>query len=384
MYLLAAIIKQMAEVGSSDFHIRTNKVPYITVHGDVHRDITTTPTRKESVEAMVAFLLQLKPFYSDEVQEQFKSQMIENKSVNFSVSTQDSPELLSLDVPHVRFRLSVFVDKDGLGIVGRLLSDQVRDLSELGFDRVLIERMYEICNRSSGLVLVTGPTGSGKTTTLAACINYINRMRADHIITLEDPIEILYGQYSPHIEGSDIYKSLITQREVPRDTPSFTVGLHDALRQAPNTILVGELRNADAMELAFNAAETGHLVFATLHTRGGFQTLNRIIAAFESDRKEFIQQQLGSNLNCILSQRLLRKKDNSGRALCYEYLESIDSVRSAIFQGKIARIAQAMEFPCITWNSRLAYLLDQGEISHETYEANVVREQDDMVSNANA
>jgi twitching motility protein PilT len=291
--------------------------------------------------------------------------MIEDRCANFSCSTTLVKDEYYL--PDVRMRVNCFADQDGVSLVGRILSDRIRPLPELGFETGVVERIYSMCQRTSGLILVTGPTGSGKTTTLAACINHINETRASHIITIEDPIEILYPQYYPNIAESEVFKSLITQREVPRDVQSFGFGLHDALRQDPNVILVGELRSVETLESALTASETGHLVFATLHTPGGFQTINRIISAFPADRANFVTQQLSVNLNCILSQRLLRRLDGRGRVLCYEYLENIDALRAAIAKGDIKRIAQTMTAPCVQWNARLQELYEGQMISEDTY-----------------
>jgi twitching motility protein PilT len=368
IHLFRIILNSLVERGGSDFHVRTNKPPYLRVHGELQPDVTQEKMRKDMIEALVKFLVGLTPNYSEAVYEEFCTKMIEDRCANFSCSTTLVKDEYYL--PDVRMRINCFADQDGVSVVGRILSDHIRSLKDLGFEPAVIDRIYSMCNKPSGLILVTGPTGSGKTTTLAACLNHINETRNCHIITIEDPIEILYPQYYPNIAGSEIYKSLITQREVPRDVQSFGYGLHDALRQDPNVILVGELRSLETLESALTASETGHLVFATLHTPGGFQTINRIISAFPADRANFVTQQLSVNLNCILSQRLLRRIDGAGRVLCYEYLENIDAIRAAIAKGDIKRIAQSMNHPCVQWNARLQELYDAQLITEEVFVAN--------------
>jgi twitching motility protein PilT len=293
---------------------------------------------------------------------------------NFSASTE---EWESTDFPKLRMRVNCFLDSDGVSLVVRLLNDDIPQLTELGFDIEAVQRIQKNISRTSGLILVTGPTGSGKTTTLGSIINEINLNKSSHIITIEDPIEFKYRQYSPLVPNSEIYQSLITQREVYVHCNNFRDGLNDALRQDPNIILVGECRTRETLEAALVAAETGHLVLSTLHTNGGYQTINRIISEFPIDRKEFICKQLAGNLLGIISQRLLLKQDQKGRVLCYEYLEMNGGIKSALMESKPERIPNSMTPEnSIKWNTNLKTLFEQGLISEDVYTANRMSEQD--------
>jgi twitching motility protein PilT len=228
-----------------------------------------------------------------------------------------------------RFRVSVFRQKGNISMVLRLIPTKILTFDEIGLPPIV----RSLCHRPRGLFLVTGPTGSGKTTTLATMIDYINRNRDDHVITIEDPIEY----YQTHV------RCCVTQREVGVDVPSFAEALRRSLRMDPDVVLVGEMRDLETMEAAIRAAETGHLVFATLHTTGAQGTINRIIDAFPVNQQEQIRVQLSTNLLSVLSQTLLPKKGTGGRVAAYEFLVITPAISNLIRENKTYRIDSAIQ-----------------------------------------
>jgi twitching motility protein PilT len=374
MDLLKDMVKYLVAKEGSDLHIRTNRVPFARIHGRLVSDFGSETIRAETVEALIATMVKLRGGSQDPDLSAFSEFLSQNLAVNFSCSTAEAGDE---DMPIVRLRINVFHDSSGLAFVARVLADTIRPLEELGFEEDVCDALKRCIMLPSGLVLVTGPTGSGKTTTLAALINYINMNRQCHIITIEDPVEILFPQFYPAVPESEKYKSLITQREVYVDTPSFKTGLEDSLREDPDVILVGEIRSLETMESALAAAETGHLVFATLHTNGGYQTIGRIKSEFPASRHNFVIHQLAANLRCVVSQTLLPAADGKGRVLGYEYLENIDQVKAAIAQDKIESIPGQMKTPCIQWNTRLKTLLDENKIDEETHKRHLSKDQNE-------
>jgi len=222
-----------------------------------------------------------------------------------------------------RFRVSVFKTRGNYGLVLRQIPNQLFDLRTLG----LPDKIKELLHRPRGLFLVTGPTGSGKSTTLASMINYINENRDGHIITIEDPIEY----YHPH------KKCVVTQREVGSDVPSFAEAIRRGLRQDPDVILVGEMRDLETIEAAISAAETGHLVFGTMHTNSAAKTVDRIVDAFPANMKEMIRMQLSTSIIAVISQTLC-KKTTGGRIAAYEIMVNTSSIASLIRENKTFRI----------------------------------------------
>jgi len=222
-----------------------------------------------------------------------------------------------------RFRVSVLKAKGNYGLVLRQIPNQLFDLRQIG----LPDKIKELLYRPRGLILVTGPTGSGKSTTLASMVNYINENRDGHIITIEDPIEY----YHPH------KRCVVTQREVGQDVPSFSEAIRRALRQDPDVILVGELRDLETIEAAISAAETGHLVFGTLHTNSAAKTVDRIVDAFPANMKEMIRMQLSTSIIAVISQTLCKKK-SGGRIAAYEIMVNTSSIASLIRDNKTFRI----------------------------------------------
>ena len=217
-----------------------------------------------------------------------------------------------------------------LGQFFRIIPNTVPSFSEIGIDTKILEKM---CNNKSGLILVTGATGSGKSTTLASMIDYINRTRYDHIITIEDPIEFVHQHK----------RSVITQRELGSNTISFTNALKSALREDPDVILVGEMRDNETMKLAIAASETGHLVFSTLHTNSAYESINRIVGSFPGDVQQTMRMQLSTSIKGVISQRLVPAYMSSNRILAYEVLFGSTSVKRCIKEDKTDQIISMMQ-----------------------------------------
>jgi len=251
-----------------------------------------------------------------------------------------------------RFRVSILKSKGNYGLVLRQIPNRMFGLRDIG----LPDKVKELLYRPRGLILVTGPTGSGKSTTLASMINYINESRDGHIITIEDPIEY----YHPH------KKCLVTQREIGIDVPSFSEAIRRALRQDPDIILVGEMRDLETIEAAISAAETGHLVFATLHTNSAPKTIDRIVDAFPATMKEMIRTQLASSVQAVISQ-VLCKKIGGGRIASFEIMISTTSIQSLIRENKTFRITSDIQtganIGMITMDSHLMSLYNREMIS---------------------
>ncbi|MBN1269616.1 MAG: type IV pilus twitching motility protein PilT [Kiritimatiellae bacterium] len=254
-----------------------------------------------------------------------------------------------------RFRVSVFKQKGNIGIVLRLIPSKLMTLEEIGLPPQVKDLLY----KPRGLVLVTGPTGSGKTTTLATMIDFINERRDCHIITIEDPIEYYHSHK----------RSVITQREVGVDVPAFKEALRRGLRQDPDVILVGEMRDLETMESAITAAETGHLVFATLHTTGAARTVDRIVDAFPTDQQEQIRTQLSSSIEAVISQLLLVRKDKPGRIAAFEFMVATPSIRSLVRDNKTFRITSDIQtgarWGMMTLDAHLLALYERGLINYE-------------------
>ncbi len=302
--LLAFGVKNKA----SDLHLSSGLPPMIRVHGDMRRINLPSMTHKD-VHAMIYDIM------NDEQRKIYE----ENKEVDFS-----------FEVPNLaRFRVNAFIQQRGAAAVMRTIPSKVFSLEDLKAPAIFTD----IASFPRGLVLVTGPTGSGKSTTLAAMIHYINEKEQGHILTVEDPIEFVH----------ESKKCLINQREVGRDTLSFNNALRSALREDPDVILVGEMRDLETIRLAMTAAETGHLVFGTLHTSSAAKTIDRIIDVFPADEKEMVRAMLSESLRAVISQTLLKTKDGAGRVAAHEIMICTPAIRNLIREAKVPQMYSAIQ-----------------------------------------
>ena len=302
--LLAFGVKNKA----SDLHLSSGLPPMIRVHGDMRR-INLPAMAHKDVHAMIYDIM------NDEQRKIYE----ENKEVDFS-----------FEVPNLaRFRVNAFIQQRGAAAVMRTIPSKVFSLEDLKAPAIFTD----ISSFPRGLVLVTGPTGSGKSTTLAAMIHYINEKEQGHILTVEDPIEFVH----------ESRKCLINQREVGRDTLSFNNALRSALREDPDVILVGEMRDLETIRLAMTAAETGHLVFGTLHTSSAAKTIDRIIDVFPADEKEMVRAMLSESLRAVISQTLLKTKDGAGRVAAHEIMICTPAIRNLIREAKVPQMYSAIQ-----------------------------------------
>ncbi len=302
------ILKRAVELECSDVHISAGMPPVVRKDGNL-MPISGEPLSADQTHRFARALL------NDEQWEAF-----ENKG-----------EIdLSLSITGVhRFRVNAYKQRGSCSLAIRLVNLRIPDFEELGLPPVV----QEFANRKSGLVLVTGPTGSGKSTTLAAIVNKINMERAAHIITLEEPIEYLHRHQ----------KSIVNQREVGSDTRSFAAGLRAALRQDPDVILIGEMRDLETISIAITAAETGHLVLSTLHTVGAAKTIDRIIDVFPPHQQQQVKFQLSTVLEGVISQQLIPRKDSAGRVAAVEVMVVTPAIRNLIREGKTYQITNAIQ-----------------------------------------
>lgn len=297
------LLQATVDEDSSDLHLRVGVPPMLRIHGNL-TPLDVPALTAEDTQALI-----------DSITEPDKKQeLMEVGGADFALPFGDQ----------ARFRVSVFKERGNYGAVLRQIPSKLLTLQQIG----LPEQVKELLFRPRGLILVTGPTGSGKTTTLASMIDIINNERDVHIITVEDPIEY----YHTH------KKSVVTQREVGHDVPSFAEAIRRALRQDPDVVLVGEMRDLETMQAAISAAETGHLVFATLHTTGAAPTVDRIVDAFPIDQQEQVRTQLSVGLVAVISQLLLTRIDKPGRVAAFEIMITTPSIRSRIRDNKTFQI----------------------------------------------
>ncbi|MDR2261079.1 MAG: type IV pilus twitching motility protein PilT [Azoarcus sp.] len=302
--LLAFAVKNQA----SDLHLSAGLPPMIRVNGDV-RKINLPSMEHKDVHALAYDIM------NDRQRKQYE-EMLE---CDFSFS-----------IPNLaRFRVNAFNQERGASVVFRTIPSKVLSLDALQCPRVF----YDIVDHPRGIVLVTGPTGSGKSTTLAAMVDQINDTRYSHILTVEDPIEFVH----------EPKRCLINQREVFRDTLSFNNALRSALREDPDVIMVGEMRDLETIRLALTAAETGHLVFGTLHTSSASKTVDRIVDVFPAAEKEMVRSMLSESLRAVISQTLLKLKDGSGRVAAHEIMIGTPAIRNLIRENKIAQMYSAIQ-----------------------------------------
>jgi twitching motility protein PilT len=328
------LLRKMVEIGASDLHIKVGNRPGFRVDGKINTLEAMAVLRPEDTHALVYSVL-------DAVQQ---AEFEKTGDLDFGHS-----------VPGLsRFRVNVLKQRGSVGMVMRQIPISIPNIDDLGLPAVC----KILCLKPRGMVLVTGPTGSGKSTTLAAMVDYVNENKYDHIITMEDPIEFIHKDK----------KSFINQREVGRDTVSFSEALRRALRQDPDVILVGELRDLETISLAITAAETGHLVFATLHTTSAVKTIDRMIDVFPGSQQSQIRLQLSVALQGVVSQILL-PKIGGGRVAAHEIMIATDGVRGAIREGKTPQIQNFLQTSfkegMITLESSLANLVKARKITFE-------------------
>lgn len=326
--LLAFSVKHNA----SDLHLSAGVPPMIRVDGDV-RKVNVPALDHKEVHSLIYDIM------NDKQRKDFEEKL----ETDFSF---EIPDL-------ARFRVNAFNQKRGAGAVFRTIPSKVLTLDDLNAPDIF----KKISDFPRGLVLVTGPTGSGKSTTLAAMIDYINDSRHEHILTIEDPIEFVH----------ETKKSLINQREVFKDTLSFDAALRSALREDPDVILVGELRDLETIRLALTAAETGHLVFGTLHTTSAAKTIDRVIDVFPAEEKSMVRSMLSESLRAVISQTLL-KKNGGGRVAAHEIMIGIPAIRNLVREDKVAQMYSVIQTGMVhgmqTLDQCLRNLVSKGEVSH--------------------
>lgn len=331
------LLRFSQQQGASDLHLSTGLPPMIRVDGDIRR-LNVPPLEDQQLRDMVFDIM------TDQQTKNFD----ETWEADFSTEIQNI----------ARFRVNVFHQNRGLAAVFRTIPNRVLTLKELNAP----QKFVDIIDVPRGLILVTGPTGSGKSTTLAAMIDYINDTRHEHILTVEDPIEFVHKSK----------KCLVNQREVHRDTQSFNNALRAALREDPDIILVGELRDLETIRLALTAAETGHLVFGTLHTSSAAKTIDRIIDVFPGEEKQLVRSMLSESLRAVIAQTLL-KKPEKGRVAAHEVLVGTDAVKNLIREDKVAQIYSMIQtgaqYGMVTLDQTLRNLVDSHVIDLPTARA---------------
>ncbi len=329
--LLAFSVKNKA----SDLHLSAGLPPMIRVHGDIRR-INVPALNNQEVRAMVYDIM------SDAQRKAYEA----NLEVDFSFELRDV----------ARFRVNAFNQERGAGAVFRTIPSVVLTLEQLEAPKIF----KDIADTPRGIVVVTGPTGSGKSTTLAAMVDYVNEKEYGHILTIEDPIEFVHKSK----------KCLVNQREVGPHTHGFSEALRSALREDPDVILVGEMRDLETIRLALTAAETGHLVFGTLHTSSAAKTVDRIVDVFPAAEKEMVRSMLSESLRSVISQTLLKRKDGTGRVAVHEIMLGTPAIRNLIRENKVAQMYSSIQ----TGQSLGMQTLDQGLI--ELVRRNVIESKD--------
>jgi twitching motility protein PilT len=326
------ILALMVERQASDLHLASGSAPYLRIHGEMVK----LNYKAVSPEVCKALILEILSEYQ-------RQAFLEDWDLDCSYSVRGLG----------RFRVNAFIQKNGCGGVFRRIPEEIQTLDELGLPESLSEQL----NLSEGLILVTGPTGHGKSTTLAALINQINIKEKAHIITIEDPIEFVHQNQ----------QSLINQREVNSHTKSFHQALRAALREDPDVILVGEMRDLETISLALTAAETGHLVFATLHTNSATKTIDRIIDVFPEGQQSQIRVMLSESLRAVIAQTLVRKSEGDGRVPVVELLINTPAVANLIRENKTFQIQSSMQtgqvHGMVTFEASMNQLMRKGLVS---------------------
>ncbi len=337
---ITQLLEFSVQQNASDLHLSSGQPPIIRIHGDIQR-IDAPPFEAEALQTMIYDVM------NDEQRRQFETHL----EADFS-----------FELPQIaRFRANIFQQNRGISAVFRTIPSKVLTLDELDAPGIF----KDIASLHRGLVLVTGPTGSGKSTTLAAMVDHVNKTSAGHILTIEDPIEFVHQPI----------RCLINQREVHRDTQSFTNALRSALREDPDVILVGELRDLETIRLALTAAETGHLVFGTLHTSSAAKTIDRIIDVFPAEEKEMVRAMLSESLQAVISQALL-KKTSGGRIAVHEIMLANSAIRNLIREAKVAQmysvIQTSNQVGMQTLDQNLQSLVSKGHITKDAARAKAV------------
>lgn len=332
--VLNRLLHQVVEVDASDLHLKANNPPLLRIRGELRR--ADVPPIPES---------ELNDILNSLLTEERRERLEEYREMD-----------LSYAVPGLaRFRVNIFWQREKLGAVFRLIPFRIKTIDELRLPQVT----KSLAMLPRGLILVTGPTGSGKSTSLAAMINHINENSKRHIITIEDPIEYVHEDK----------KSIINQRELGTDTHSFSDALRHVMRQNPDVILVGEMRDLETIQLAITAAETGHLVFSTLHTVDAAQTIDRIVDVFDPDMQAQIRTQLSTTLQAVVSQTLLPTMDNKGRVAAFEVMTATASIRTMVRDGKTHQlyhdIQMGADVGMQTLDGALLALLAEKKIDYE-------------------
>lgn len=322
---------------ASDIHISSGEPPMIRIHGDV-RKIDAPPLDREAVHKMLYDIL------NDQQRKVYE----ERHELDFAIALSTSG----------RFRVNAFVQNRGESIVFRTIPVNILTLEQLNMPKIV----GDLTKKEKGLVLVTGPTGSGKSTTLAAMVDLINREEKCHILTVEDPIEFVHQSKN----------SLVNQRELGAHTHSFANALRSALREDPDIILVGEMRDLETISLALTAAETGHLVFGTLHTSSAPKTVDRIIDVFPPNQQEQVRTMFSESLQAVITQQLVKKKDGTGRVAALEIMIGTSAVRNLIRENKIAQIPSSIQtgrqHGMQTMDQSLIELCQKGLVAKESVE----------------
>ncbi len=330
---MSDLLQLVVDEGASDLHLPVASPPVLRIHGRL-TPLDAPVLTPEDTERL------MKAITSDTNQQRLR----EGGGVDFGFAFGT----------RARFRVSCFRQKGSIGLVLRCIPHDLLTLEQIGLPPAIKDILF----KPRGLVLVTGPTGSGKSTTLASMIDIINRERDCHVITVEDPIEF----YHEHKQ------SIITQREIGVDVPTFAEAIRRGLRQDPDVMLVGEMRDPETIQTAVTAAETGHLVFATLHTTGAAETVDRIVDAFPTDQQEQIRAQLASSMECVISQVLLPRTDKPGRIAAFEIMISTPSIRALIRENKTYRITSDIQtgakYGMNTLDAHLLSLYESNRISY--------------------
>lgn len=329
------LFKLVVDSGASDLHITSGTAPGLRVHGEIVR-VKTSPLSGEDTKRLIYQIL------TDEQKNEFEKKL----ELDFSFGIKGL----------ARFRANVFSSHGAVAAVFRIIPSLIPDFNQLNLPQILLK----ICESANGLVLVTGPTGSGKSTTLAALLDFLNQRESGHIMTLEDPIEFMHSHK----------QCIVNQREIGSDSLSFSGALKSLLRQDPDIVLVGELRDAETIEAALTIAETGHLVFGTLHTNSAVQTINRIINVFPADRQTQIRTMLSFVLQGVVSQQLIPKTYEKGRVAALEVMIPSPGIRNLIREDKLHQVYSQMQIGqettgMVTMNQSLRRFVEMGTLSQD-------------------